>query len=145
MVERSAFASSTETLEHSERHHDLDVRPAGGSLTSGHSYAVVAEATDSFNNTATCSTVDFSYLVKAPPPTVTITYPVNGDHVWDELDRDVHGDFCGGTGAIISKTQLSIEDTTTKYWWNGSAFSASSQTWVTVTGTTTWMYTPSSA
>ncbi len=113
------------------------------SLTSGHSYAAIAEAKDNLGNTATSSTVDFSYLVKTPPPTVTITYPVSGTTYGTNWTGTFTGTASAGTGATISKTLLSIEDTTTKLWWNGSAFSASSQTWITVTGTTTWMYTPS--
>ena len=113
------------------------------SLTSGHSYAAIAEAKDNLGNTATSSPVDFSYLVKTPPPTVTITYPVSGTTYGTNWTGTFTGTASAGTGATISKTLLSIEDTTTKLWWNGSAFSASSQTWITVTGTTTWMYTPS--
>jgi hypothetical protein len=34
---------------------------------------------------------------------------------------------------------VAIEDTTTGQWWNGTSFAASGQTFVPVSGTTTWM------
>jgi hypothetical protein len=34
---------------------------------------------------------------------------------------------------------VAIKDTTTNQWWNGTAFAASTQTFVPTTGTTTWM------
>lgn len=109
------------------------------SLTSGNSYAVIAEATDNLGNTGTSSTVDFSYLVKTTIPTVTITYPVNGTTYGTNWSGTITGTAAAGAGASISKTLVSLEDTTTKLWWNGWKFAASTQAWVPVTGTTTWL------
>ncbi len=48
-------------------------------LTSGDSYNVTAQATDSLANVFTSSTVGFTYNIAAPAlPTVAITYPVDG-------------------------------------------------------------------
>jgi glucose/arabinose dehydrogenase len=33
---------------------------------------------------------------------------------------------------------VAVENTTTKRWWNGTSFSATSQTFVTASGTTSW-------
>jgi hypothetical protein len=109
------------------------------SLTSGHSYAVVAEATDNLGNLGTSSTVDFSYLVTTTPPTVSITYPVNGTTYGTNWTGTITGTAAAGAGASISKTLVSIEDTTSNLWWNGFKFAASTKTWVPVSGTTTWM------
>jgi hypothetical protein len=114
------------------------------SLTSGHSYAVIAEATDNLGSTGTSSTVDFSYRVKTTPPTVTITYPANTTY-GTNWTGTITGTAAAGAGASISKTLVSIEDTTSKLWWNGSKFAASKQTFLPVSGTTTWMYTLSSS
>jgi phenylpyruvate tautomerase PptA (4-oxalocrotonate tautomerase family) len=108
------------------------------SLTSGHSYAVIAEATDNLGSTGTSSTLDFSYRVKTTSPTVTITYPANTTY-GTNWTGTITGTAAAGAGASISKSLVSIEDTTTKLWWNGWKFAASTQTWVPVTGTTTWM------
>jgi hypothetical protein len=42
-----------------------------------------------------------------------------------------------GTGATITGVSVAVENTSTKRWWNGSSFSATSQTFVAVTGSTT--------
>ena len=48
-------------------------------LTSGDSYKVTAEATDSYGNLAMSAVVTFTY--KSASPTVAITYPTNGANV----------------------------------------------------------------
>ena len=134
----SGFASSTEMFNKASGMTTWAYDLATTSLTSGNSYAVVAQATDSLNNTATSSTVNFGYLVNTAPPTVAITYPQNNTTYGTNWTGTFTGNAAAGPGATISKTFLSVEDTTTKLWWNGSAFTASTQAWVQVVGTTTW-------
>jgi hypothetical protein len=114
-------------------------------LTSGDTYSVIAKATDSLGYVGTSSTVSFTYCVNTAPPTVTITYPVDATTYGTNWTGKITGTASAGAGASISKTLLSIEDTTTKLWWNGSKFAASTQTYVPVTGTTTWMLTLSAS
>ncbi len=115
-------------------------------LTSGVSYNVIAQATDSLKNLGTSTTVRFTYCNRTTktPPTVVITYPVNNATYGTTWTGQFTGTASAATGATISKTLLSIEDTTTKFWWNGSAFADSSASWFPVTGATTWIYTMSS-
>src|SRR5208283_61191 len=107
-----------------------------GSLTPGNSYAVVAQATDSAGNIGTSSTVAFTYDVT---PRVTITYPCNSKtydaSTWTGM---ITGTASAGPGASIKSTAVAIEDMNTKLWWNGTSFAASTETFVTATGTTTW-------
>ncbi len=46
-----------------------------------------------------------------------------------------------GDSTAITATALAIEDTTTDAWWNGTSFSNSTQSFVTASGTTSWMLT----
>ena len=112
---------------------------APGNLTSGDSYSVVAQATDSAGNRGTSPTVAFSYSVQTSAPTVTVTYPVDGTTYGADWTGTITGTAAAGAGTTINATAVAIEDTTTGQWWNGSPFAASSQTFVPVSGTTTWM------
>jgi len=112
-------------------------------LSSGDSYAVTAQATDSDANLGTSSTVTFSYDTTAP--TVAITFPVNGTHydatTWTGTITGTASSNSGGSTTITS-VSVAIEDTTTTMWWNGTSFSATTQTFLPVTsGTTTWLLT----
>ena len=111
----------------------------GTDLTSGVTYSVVAEATDNLANTGTSSTVSFTYCEKTASPSLTITYPVNDATYGTRWAGEITGTAAAGTGASVSTTAVAIEDTSTKLWWNGSAFSASTKGFVTATGTTTWL------
>jgi ribosomal protein S12 methylthiotransferase accessory factor YcaO len=111
---------------------------AGSSLSTGDSYSVVAEATDSLGNVGSSSTVSFTYCLKASPPTVTITYPVNKTTYGTNWTGEITGTASAGAGATITKTSVAVENNTTSKWWNGTSFSASSQSFVTATGTTGW-------
>ncbi len=111
---------------------------AASDLTPGDSYCVVAQATDSEGNVGTSSTVSFSYCVQTRLPVVAITYPVNNTTYGADWTGTITGTASPGTGATINSTELAIEDTTTGQWWSGTSFSATSQTFVPVSGTTTW-------
>jgi hypothetical protein len=111
---------------------------AAGNLTSGVTYDVIAEATDSLGNIGTSTTVAFTYCVRTTPPKVSITYPVNNTTYGTDWGGAISGSASAGAGATIAKTAVAVEDTTTGKWWTGSSFSATSQSFVTATGTTTW-------
>jgi hypothetical protein len=108
-------------------------------LTSGDAYNVVAKASDSVGNTGLSSPVSFTY--NSAPPTVAITYPVTGTTYG--LTTTWTGSITGtaanaGAGTTITGVSVTVENTTTKRWWNGTSFSATSQTFVAATGTTSW-------
>jgi hypothetical protein len=104
-------------------------------LTSGDSYSLVAEATDSAGNTGTSSTLTFTYDIT---PTVSVSYPVDGTAYGVDWTAMITGTAPPGAGATVASTEVAVEDTTAKLWWNGSSFSDPTQSFVTVTGTTTW-------
>ena len=115
---------------------------AAANLTSGDSYSVIAQATDSAGNVGTSSPVTFTYCNRTTkaPPTVTITYPVNGTTYGSNWTGTITGTASSnsGPGTTITTTVVAIEDTTTNKWWNSTSFANSSQTFVTANGTSTW-------
>jgi hypothetical protein len=83
-------------------------------------------------------------------PTVNVTYPVNGTHYFasgssHNWTGTITGNASSNSTGTISTTAVAIEDTSTNRWWNGTSFSATSQTFVPATGTTTWSYSLSTA
>jgi hypothetical protein len=136
----SSFASSTQMFGPVTGSTTWMASFAADNLISGDSYAVVAEAKDSAGNSASSPTVAFTY--KTPPPalpTVSVTYPVDNTAYGASWTSMLTGTATAGTGASITSTELAIEDTTAEMWWNGKTFTASSETFVPVSGTTTWM------
>ncbi len=77
-------------------------------------------------------------------PTVNISYPVNGTtyggfggSTWSGT---ITGTASSNSAGTISSSGVAIEDTSTGKWWNGTSFSAGSQTFVPASGTTSWSY-----
>ncbi len=102
-------------------------------------YSVIAEATDSVGNTGTSALVTFTY--NCSPPSVAISYPVNnakyGSTSWTGAITGTASSNAGA-GTTITGVSVAIENTTTKGWWNGTSFNATSQTYVAASGTTSW-------
>jgi hypothetical protein len=137
----TSFASSTQTFG-PVTGTTTWLRPLGtGNLTSGDGYAVVAEVTDSAGNVGTSASVTFTYSIPASPPTVSVTYPVDGTTYGADWTGTITGTAASEPGTTVASTEVAIEDTSANMWWNGSSFSASSQTFVGATGNTTWMLT----
>jgi hypothetical protein len=83
--------------------------------------------------------VTFTY--NCSPPTVTITYPVNSaKYTSTSWGASITGTTSSnaGAGTTITGVAVAVENTTTKRWWNGTSFSATSQTYVAASGTTSW-------
>jgi uncharacterized protein YaaQ len=132
----TAFAASTQSFVTATGNTTWLLGLEAGSLTSGDSYSVIAEATDSAGNVGTSSTVSFTYGTASPaPPTVSVTYPVDGT----SYGADWTGTITGTASTTDASTQVAIEDTTADQWWSGTSFSTSTQTFVPVSGTTTWL------
>jgi hypothetical protein len=111
-----------------------------GELSSGHTYCVIAKATDSVGNTADSSTVSFTYKLPATPPTVAITYPVNNTIYGTDWTGTITGTASSnsGAGTTITGVAVALEDTATAKWWSGSAFNLNTKTFVATSGTTSW-------
>ena len=138
----TAFAASTQTFV-PVTGNTTWLRPlAASNLTSGDSYSVVAQATDSAGNLGTSSTVSFTYGTATAPPTVSVTYPVNNTTYGSNWSGEITGTASAAIGASITSISIAVEDTAAKLWWNGTSFSATKQTFEPVTsGTTTWLLT----
>ncbi len=74
-------------------------------------------------------------------PMASITYPVDGTTYGSDWTGMLTGTASSAASTTIASTQVAIEDTTTSQWWSGTSFIASNQSFVPVTGTTTWMLT----
>jgi hypothetical protein len=111
-----------------------------GNLTSGDSYSVIAETKDSAGNIGTSSTVAFTYGTATTATTVRVTYPVDSTSYGADWTGTITGTASSAAGTTITATAMvAIEDTSATRWWNGTAFAASSQTFVAATGNTTWL------
>jgi hypothetical protein len=138
----TAFAASSQTFVAATDTTTWMLALAAENLTSGDSYSVIAEATDSAGDVGTSSPVSFTYGTASPaPPTVSVTYPVDGTTYGADWTTMLTGTASSAASTTIASTQVAIEDTTTSQWWSGTSFIASNQSFVPVTGTTTWMLT----
>src|ERR1039458_8219893 len=72
-------------------------------------------------------------------PTASITYPVDGTTYGTDWTGTITGTASSAASTTVASTQVAIEDTSATRWWNGTAFAASSQTFVGATGNTTWL------
>jgi hypothetical protein len=138
----TSFSSSSQTFVTASGTTSWSLGLAVGKLTSDNSYAVIAQATDNLNNVGTSSTVDFSY--NATPPTVWITYPVNGAS-YDASIFSWRGTIAGtATDALDGVTSVKVsvhQGSGTSTCWTGSghSFTASCPNYLPVTtGTTKW-------
>ena len=102
-------------------------------LTSGDTYTVTAQATDTAGNTNT-ATSTFTYSATAP--TVAVAYPVNSTTYGANWSGTLSGSASAANGASISSVSVAAEDITSGKWWNGTSFSAGSETFESATGTT---------
>ena len=73
-------------------------------------------------------------------PTASITYPVDGTTYGTDWSGTITGTASSAASTTVASTQVAIEDTSATKWWNGTAFAASSQTFVGATGDTTWLF-----
>jgi hypothetical protein len=135
----TSFSDATQTFVKATGTTTWYLPLGAGSLTSDDSYALVAGATDSAGNVATSASVTFTYSIPESPPTVTITYPVDGTTYGADWNGTITGTASAGIGTTVTTTAVAVEDTSTNAWWNGTSFAASSQSFVAATGTTTWL------
>jgi hypothetical protein len=87
----------------------------------------------------------FTFQVVTPTVNVTYPDPVNNIHYFasghtHNWTGTITGTATSNSTGTISTTAVAVEDTTKNLWWNGTSFSATSQTFVAATGTTSWSY-----
>jgi ribosomal protein S12 methylthiotransferase accessory factor YcaO len=136
----TSFSATTQTFVTASGTTSWSLALARVNLTSGVSYNVIAQATDSLGNVGTSPTVSFTYCTALP--TVAITYPVNATTYGTNWTGTITGTASSnsGSGTTITGTAVAVENTKTSKWWNGSSFSATAQTFVTANGTTSWSF-----
>jgi uncharacterized repeat protein (TIGR02543 family) len=96
--------------------------------------------TSPYTLTATLTLYAQWSLNTTAPPTVTVIYPVSGSVYGTNWSGAIAGSASAKGGKTISSVKVAIENTTTGKWWNGTFFSATSQTFVVATGTTNWRF-----
>jgi hypothetical protein len=140
----TSFSASTQTFVPVSGTTTWMLGLGADNLTSGDSYSVIAEATDNASNVGTSSMVAFTYgttTTATTPPTVSVTYPVDHTTYGADWTGTITGTASSNSGAsttITAAAMVAIKDTTTNQWWNGTAFAASTQSFVAATGDTTW-------
>jgi hypothetical protein len=123
---------------------------AFGPCSSPKVYTGLADRSHSFQVEAvgplggTSAPASFAWTVDTKPPTVTTTFAA--DHglytagEWNAGCFPLTTGFCGtATDPLgVSAVQLSIQRLATGLYWNGTAFAASTQTWVPASNTLWW-------
>jgi hypothetical protein len=137
----TSFAASSQTFKTASGTTTWFLPLPVSALAPGVSYSLVGEATDNLGHTGTSATVTFTYSIPTGPPTVKVTYPVSGTKYGSNWTGMITGTASSnsGPGTTITATKVAMENTTNGKWWSGASFKATSQTFVPVTGTTTWM------
>ncbi|MGA9076777.1 MAG: MBG domain-containing protein [Acidimicrobiales bacterium] len=139
----TSFSAAAQTLVTASGTTNWSLALAGSSLSTGDTYSVVAQATDSLGYVGTSSTVSFTYCLKTSPPTLIITYPVNNTTYGSNWGGAITGTASAGAGATISKVKVSIQQVGGSCWTgSGDTYTATCPNYVAVTsGTTNWSLT----
>ena len=113
-------------------------------LTSGtHTFEV--RAVDRAGNTS--ATTSRTWTVDAAAPSAALSFPGTGSYNatgWTAgCGTPATGDLCGtasDTGSGLATVAVSMRRAGTNSYWDGTAFAAASETWLTASGTTSWAY-----
>ncbi len=113
-------------------------------LTAG-SHTFQVRATDAVGNVSAAAS--YTWTVNLTVPTIAITFPrVAGTYSDASFSAGCGtpstGDVCGSADDDIAVTgvAVSLRRLGTGLWWTGTSFTASSETFLTATGTTNWSY-----
>ncbi len=114
------------------------------SLSAG-SHTFQARATDTVGNVSAATS--YAWTVNLTIPTVSIVFPnVTGQYNDASFNAGCStpttGDVCGVAedDVAVTAVAVSLRRLGTGLYWNGSAFAAATETFVTATGTTNWSY-----
>lgn len=118
-------------------------------LTAG-SHTFQARATDTVGNVS--ASTSYTWTVDLNIPTVAIAFPTVAGVYHDAgfnagCGTPSAGDLCGTADddTAVTAVSVSLRRLSTGLWWNGTAFTAATETFLTATGTTAWNYAISSA
>ena len=109
------------------------------------SHTFQARATDTVGNVS--AVTSYTWTVNLSVPNVSVAFPVLGG-LFNDLGFNAGcgtasaGDVCGSADddlAVLS-VAVSLRRLSTGLWWNGTSFSAGTETWLAATGTTDWSY-----
>ena len=107
------------------------------SLTTGDDYAVHATVIDSAAVPFVSPTVSWTY--DTTTPAVSVTYPVTTRVYGPQWTGALTGSASTSSPNLgLDSVAVTVKDTTTNRWWNGTSFTATSATRVVALGTTTW-------
>lgn len=102
-------------------------------------------AVDGAGNTST--TTSATWTVDATAPTAALTFPSGTRYNlagWSAgCGTPATGDVCGTAGDVgsgLASVAVSIRQSSTSNYWNGSSFGAASETWLTASGSGSWSY-----
>jgi Bacterial Ig-like domain (group 3) len=137
----SSFAATSSTAVNATGTTSWSYPLGAVNLVSGDTYTIIAHAYDTLGNVGTSATRTFKY--NTTPPTASVTYPVNGTTYGPNYTGKITGTASFTVSA--SSVAVAVENTSTSLWWNGSSFAASSETFETATGTTSWSYSLAAA
>lgn len=109
------------------------------------SHTVNVRSVDGAGNTGAATTTTWS--VDATAPTATMTFPTATTYNlagWVAgCATPTTGDLCGtasDVGSGLASIDVSIRRVSTNSYWNGSAFGAAGETWLSAIGTASWSY-----
>jgi hypothetical protein len=116
-----------------------------GTLADG-SHTFDVRAVDAAGNTG--ATTSRTWTVDATGPVIGTTFPgasgrYNNTTYNAGCGTSVTGDICGTASDSpggVAKVEISVRRASTGLYLTGTTFSASTPTWITVTGTTSWSY-----
>ncbi len=139
----AAWSGTAENLQTATGTTSWTYALAATNLTDGLTYTVHTVATDSAGNVETSSTSTFKYDTTAP--TSATTFPAsNGSYNaagW--AAGCATAGLCGTASdatSSLANVKVSIKRSSDNTYWNGSAWSGTSENLLTASGTTTWSY-----
>ncbi|HEY7280951.1 MAG TPA: Ig-like domain-containing protein, partial [Actinomycetota bacterium] len=144
-----AFGSSSEVLLPATGTSSWDLPFAAANFPADGTYTVRAAATDNHGDTSTTS-VSFAFTSEVTPPTATIAFPGDGSSSRASTYNagcatpGICGSAADATG--VQGVSVSIRRSSDGTYWNGSAFSGSTETFDAATlgspgaASTTWAY-----
>jgi hypothetical protein len=110
----------------------------------GNTYAVIATATDNAANTV--ATPASTWTFNNTAPSAVISYPTTATLYGTNWSGAISGTSATTIpGASVSSVKLTIKDTTTNTYWNGTSWTSTAASVTTSGPTATWTYALSAA
>jgi hypothetical protein len=110
---------------------------AASSQTTGHTYTVSAVVTDTAHNSISTGPTMWHYNTAGS--NAAIGYPVSGSVYGANWGTAISGTAAAGSGISVTGVVLTVMDTTSHQYWNGTGWQGGATT-VPASGTTSWSY-----